>query len=169
MKEVPGYPNYSITKDGRVWTQKDRHGKARWLKLCLDTRAKYLSVNLIHDGKRYTRLVHRLVLETYVGPRPDGMECRHLNGNSIDNRLKNLKWGTRSENTYDSVRHGTHSRAMLGKFGENHPASKLSDRNRRLIFSLYCTGSHTQRELAERFEVAQSRVNHIVNNNRWRI
>jgi len=55
--------------------------------------------------------VHQLVLETFVGPRPEGRQCRHLNGNSLDNRLENLSWGTASEDNYDRVRHGTHQHA----------------------------------------------------------
>ena len=59
----------------------------------------------------HTRLVHRLVLEAFVGPRPEGMVARHLNGDPGDNRLENLAWGTQSENNYDKVRHGTHHNA----------------------------------------------------------
>lgn len=54
-----------------------------------------------------------------MGPRPDGLECRHLDGNPANNRLLNLKWGTRTENVHDSMLHGTkpigelHSCAIL--------------------------------------------------------
>jgi hypothetical protein len=55
--------------------------------------------------------VHTLVLLAFRGDQPAGMQCRHLNGNSWDNRLENLCYGTISENTYDQVRHGTHQAA----------------------------------------------------------
>lgn len=45
--------------------------------------------------------VHRLVLRTFVGKCPEGMEFLHKNGNSQDNRLENLRYGTRSENIVD--------------------------------------------------------------------
>jgi hypothetical protein len=54
-------------------------------------------------------MVHQLVLEAFVGPRPRGMESCHNNGNQTDNRLVNLRWDTKSENNLDRVRHGTHS------------------------------------------------------------
>lgn len=49
-------------------------------------------------GQRNSRLVHTLVLEAFVGPRPEGCDSLHLNHNPKDNRLSNLKWGTRGEN-----------------------------------------------------------------------
>lgn len=67
----------------------------------------YPKVTLWKDGKLVTRVVHRLVLESFVGPRPDGMECRHLNGNRQDARLSNLAWGTPMENAADKFDHRT--------------------------------------------------------------
>lgn len=49
-------------------------------------------------GRRNSRLVHQLVLEAFVGPRPEGCEVLHLNHVPDDNRLENLRYGTRSEN-----------------------------------------------------------------------
>lgn len=49
-------------------------------------------------GRGNNRLVHQLVLEAFVGPCPEGCEVLHLNGVPNDNRLENLKYGTRSEN-----------------------------------------------------------------------
>jgi HNH endonuclease len=37
----------------------------------------------------------------FVGPRPEGLEIRHLNGNPSDNRLTNLEYATRSRNVMD--------------------------------------------------------------------
>jgi len=53
-------------------------------------------------------LVHRMVAMAFHGlPEPD-QEVRHLNGKQTDNRVENLAWGSRSENSVDQVRHGTH-------------------------------------------------------------
>lgn len=59
------------------------------------TRSGHLSVAI---GKGNSRLVHQLVLEAFAGPRPEGHEVLHLNHDPADNRLVNLKYGTRSEN-----------------------------------------------------------------------
>lgn len=60
------------------------------------------------DGRRRKVGVHVLVLEAFVGVRPLGMDGCHRNDIPGDNRLENLKWGTRSENLRDSVRNGRH-------------------------------------------------------------
>lgn len=57
-------------------------------------------------GKNIHVYVHRAVLQAFVGPCPDGMECRHLDGNPRNNYLENLAWGTPVENRADVIRHG---------------------------------------------------------------
>lgn len=71
-------------------------------------RGGYHIVCLSKDAHSKTFQVHRLVLETFVSACPEGQEARHLNGDKQDNRLSNLCWGSKSENTLDQVRMGTH-------------------------------------------------------------
>jgi hypothetical protein len=68
----------------------------------------YPNVTLSHAGKSWLRRVHTLVLDAFVGPRPQGMVCCHIDGVRTNNLLSNLRWGTSSENNYDIVRHGHH-------------------------------------------------------------
>lgn len=49
-------------------------------------------------GRGNNRTVHRCVAEAFLGPRPLLTDILHLNHDPADNRLKNLKYGTRSEN-----------------------------------------------------------------------
>jgi hypothetical protein len=58
----------------------------------------------IKDGKGH--YAHHLVLEAFVGPRPAGMQTRHLNGVKHDNRSANLAWGSAKENAEDNKRLG---------------------------------------------------------------
>jgi hypothetical protein len=51
-----------------------------------------------------------MVLETFVGCAEEDMQCRHLDGYGANDRLSNLKWGTRSENEMDKVLHGRSNR-----------------------------------------------------------
>lgn len=88
----------------------------------------YLRVVLAQSSIRKYYRVHRLVLEAFVGPRPDGMMCRHLDGDRQNNRLDNLAWGTNAENQADRIAHGTSNR------GANAPANVLTERQVLQIF-----------------------------------
>ena len=50
--------------------------------------------------------VHQLVMHTFCGKTPNGMEILHSNGDPTDNRLVNLRYGTRTENILDVYRQG---------------------------------------------------------------
>jgi NUMOD4 motif/HNH endonuclease len=50
--------------------------------------------------------VHQLVLRAFRGVCPKGKESLHRNGRGGDNRLTNLRYGTRSENMADAWKHG---------------------------------------------------------------
>ena len=72
----------------------------------------YLSVKI--NGKAY--YVHRLVLEAFVGPCPEGFECDHLDRNRRNNTLTNLRYCSRTDNNRNrrdndrvDARGGTHS------------------------------------------------------------
>lgn len=84
----------------------------------------HLTVALCVSGERKFCYVHHLVLEAFVGPAPAvGMHACHNNGVPSDNRVENLRWGTVSDNMYDSVRHGTHVQARKTHCPKGHPLS----------------------------------------------
>ena len=99
-------------------------------------------------GRGNTRMVHDLVLRTFVGPRPAKHECCHDNGNPADNRLENLRWGTRSENNIDAVKHGTR-----GKLTETQVLD-IRARLRGCAFG-------TQTLLAQEYDVSLCTINAI--------
>ncbi len=127
----------------------------------------YPQVGLRRDGKAYTRHVHRLILETFIGPCPEGMECRHLDGDSVNNRLDNLKWGTHSENMQDSIRHGTH--VVPRQRGELNGRAKLTADKVLLIRKIWedYRDHITQPELGAIFGIARNTVGYIINRKRW--
>jgi hypothetical protein len=61
--------------------------------------AGYLFVNL--DRKHMGKPVHQLVARAFLGLPPEHSEVLHINGNRRDNRIDNLRYGTRSENMHD--------------------------------------------------------------------
>ena len=104
-RQVPGYPAYEVSSDGRV-----RRG-GRVLRA---TRSRYghSKVTLYNgtphgkSGRGRRMRVHRLVALAFIGPPPfDGAIVRHRNGHAHDDRAVNLAWGTHEENTQDRVHH----------------------------------------------------------------
>lgn len=167
VKTIPGFSNYAISREGKVWSKsrfsfQTQKLKGQWLKS--GNRNGYLGVVLRKRNKSYSRDVHRLVLETYVGPCPEGMESRHLDGNSQNNNLNNLCWGTHSENMRDTVQHGTH----VDNRGEKCGNSKLTERDVRMIIYMYRTGLFLVGEIAKQYRVSKSCIAGIINRRNWR-
>jgi hypothetical protein len=115
---IPGHPDYEVSDQGRVRSL-DRivyrkNGNylltGRILKPSKSGQLgkDYLAVSL---GRGHYKTVHRLVLESFVGPCPGGLEACHSNGDRHDNRLNNLRWDTRSANNLDKNAHGTNYQA----------------------------------------------------------
>jgi len=165
MRPIPGYPGYSITRDGRVWSEPRRNARrGRWLSP--QAHAGYLRVDLCCAGKHNWRLIHRLVLEAFVGPCPEGTECCHNNGDRLDNRVDNLRRDTRSNNHLDAVGHGTHP--GLRRKGENHPLAKLTDGEAREIEQVGHTRHLTITHLAKAYNVSRSCATDIVQHRTWK-
>ena len=125
-RPVPGYEgSYEVSDLGRVRSldRRDGRGHVRRGKLLAPrtTTRNHRSVALYRDCVRADVQVHHLVLEAFVGPRPDGLEGCHWNDDPTDNRLVNLRWDTRSQNTADSVRNGTHAMANKTHCPQRHP------------------------------------------------
>lgn len=99
--QVKSLDRVFLNKIGSLW-----RARGKMLKLG-KTRRGYPHVYLSIYGEQKRFMVHRLVLLTFVGSCPKGMETRHLDGNSSNNNLSNLCWGTHQENMQDSVKHGT--------------------------------------------------------------
>jgi hypothetical protein len=164
-KPIPNWPNYFVTKDGdvysdRPWTHANTKGGWRKLKPHPDKRGGYLIVRLRKGGSGYTRTVHRLVLETFIGPRPRDMECIHKDGNPANAALSNLRWGTHIENEADKRRHGTL------KKGEAHWHNKLTRQQVVEIRRLAKAGV-LHKKIAPLFGIHKSVVSGIVTGARW--
>ena len=116
---IPGRPSYAAATNGVIWSRKS----GVWLPMQgTPGESGHLTVGLWDANRKRTQWVHILVLEAWVGPCPDGMECRHLNGIPDDNRLTNIEWNTRRVNTQDRKRHGNRR-----VFGEGHHAAIFTD------------------------------------------
>ena len=116
-RDAPGSDGrYLVNDQGQVYS--------RWQRRPLKGRrvgSGHVRVYLrLPEGPR-GRYVHQLVMEAFVGPRPAGMDTRHLDGNPENNALANLSYGTPSENARDRRRHGTDANARKVACKHGHP------------------------------------------------
>lgn len=164
-KLVPGFTGYRVGDDGSVWSSYDyktRKFDGEWWPMKAPPNGKgYRHLNLRQNSKYHRRFVCWLVLETFVGPRPPGHEACHKNGNQGDDRLTNLRWGTKLSNEHDKREHGTDNK------GERNGMSTLDAKRVRKIRRLYATGNYTQTYLAGMFHISQSAVCNIVRRKQW--
>jgi hypothetical protein len=156
-RSAQGFPGYEVSDLGQV-----RKGD-KLLKQSPFAGKKYLRVTLCRAGKWITKRVHHLVLEAFVGPCPPGYEARHLNDEQSDNRLSNLKWGTKRQNTDDREVNGKTLR------GDRHGSSKINADVVAEIKAILSNGSHygLNRQLAQRFQVPEDTISKIKLGKTW--
>ena len=105
-KPVVGYEgHYEVSDQGRVRSLKK---KTPHVLKPGNNHKGYAQVDLCKDGHRWHRAVHLLVLEAFIGPRPDGMVACHYDDDPQNNHIDNLRWDTISANIQDCVRNGNH-------------------------------------------------------------
>lgn len=164
------FPGYVVGSDGSVWTSRVRRvggGRGGWMvgsefRQMNPAGAPYPLVILRADGLRRSAQVHQIVLQTFRGPCPAGMEGRHLNGNSFDARLDNLVWGTKAANYDGRRRHGT----CNGGHRATH--AKLSPLAVREIRALFATGAFSKNLLAKAYCVRHWTVSKLLDNRSWK-
>ena len=121
----------------------------------------YRNVLLCRKNACHTRLIHRLVMEAFLGPAPAGMCVNHINFDRNDNRLRNLEYVTYSENTRHSLRAGR----MRSQKGERNPGSKLTEAQVLRIRAL--EGERPAREIGQRYGVGAAIIRAIWRRRAW--
>jgi hypothetical protein len=158
---------YEVSDAGRVRSV-DRYtttrGKPFWRK------GRVLKQSINRDGYAYVgigrsstaklRLVHHVVLESFVGLRAKKQQCCHINGKRDDNRLANLKWGSASENQQHKVLHGTDSR------GERSGMAKLTEECVKRALDMRACGV-PGRAIGRWFGVHPDYMNTLLAKGRW--
>lgn len=91
-----GFPAYSVTKDGRVFSSKCNRFLKGWI-----NDSGYPTVGLYDSStdKMYNAPVHRLVAEAYLDNLYDKEQVNHIDGNKLNNNVTNLEWVTPKENS----------------------------------------------------------------------
>lgn len=111
------------------------------------SKSKYKTVTLHKDKKPMSCSVHRLVALTFINNPENKREVNHIDGNTLNNNVKNLEWVTPMENTIHAIKIGLrkdigicNSRAKLSEEEVLEiKKSKLSNRKLGLIYNVSST------------------------------
>lgn len=135
--------------EGRIMSQhKDQDG--------------YPVVDLHKDGKQHHTLrIHKLVMLTFVGPRPQGQQVDHKNHDKTDNRLVNLHYVTLAENLRRKYEAGRCAK------GEANGGAKFKPQDVLLWRELVSLGYH-QKDISWLFGVSETQLSSIIRRESWR-
>lgn len=165
-KDISEFPGYRVGDDGSVWSSRSRNGRGllgQWrIKNVKPNGLGYFRVSLMRDSKLHLVSVHRLVLESFVGPCPNGLQGCHNDGNPANNFLGNLRWDTAESNQHDRIAHGT------APLGVQNGRAKLNEDKITQIREEFARGGISRSALGRRFGVSGVMIGLIVRGKNWK-
>ena len=148
-RRLDSFPLYLVSSYGRVASKNG-------IRKVHPKNSGYLEVILRRDNKSYHRTIHTLVLEAFVGKRPDGCEGSHLDANKLNNNIENLIWESPKENS---------ARRNMA-VGERHGLSKLTTEQVLEVHKLVGLGM-SRAKVARKLGVSTSTTARIVQGRTW--
>jgi hypothetical protein len=163
--------------------------KTSKLLVCRLDKDGYYTIGLINDNGRKWKKVHNLVLEAFIGPRPEGYLADHIDRDRTNNNVNNLRWVTLLESNInrdmtnctgdnswtrrnpekllkgDKSPSRTHPESRPR--GSNHWFTKLNEEKVKEIKSLIVLKFEPLESIAARFSTSQVVISSIKNNKTW--
>lgn len=107
-KTIKGFETYEVSSYGKVRNAITGRSLAQQLR-------EYSQVHLYQNGKGYSKLVHRLVADTFI-PNPSHLQCiYHKDENTKNNNASNLKWCTHKQSYNYGTQNARISQHNTGK------------------------------------------------------
>jgi len=164
LKHYPKNPRYLVSDLGQVFgpcggcVRDDAAETFGLLTPKIEEDGGYLIVSIHDDAGQRSELVHRMVLETFVGLPRDEEQASHLNGVPTDCRLENLAWETAKQNNARKYEHGT-------AYNSANVTRRIRERDIETIFDCYDQGiSFT--DIGKRFGVNRSTIARVISGKR---
>lgn len=154
---------YEVSDFGGVRSVMNNRGRAKaptLLSLQKHAKTGYWQVNFKRDGKVLRPYVAHLVLEAFVGPRPDGLVACHGDGNKDNNAKSNLRWDTHAANIADKKSHGTDGA------GERNSMAKITSAKADEIRSRFGSGQSCA-EISRNMNLSYWVVYSVATGRRW--
>ena len=167
VRAIPGYPGYFATSEGVILSFRHRNGPRKEpKKLNLFTKSDgYLQTQLRRpNGTSRSENVHRLVALAFLANPEKKPTVNHKNGLKKDNRVENLEWMTRREQTQHSLNILGVNPATWTK--GNKFAARLSIVQVESIREALRSGE-TGASLAARFTVSTAAISNIRRGKSW--
>lgn len=156
------FPDYAVSNIGRVMRATDGRGGTYAGKILKQRNDKdgYKQIHLCKNKKAYNKRVHRLVMQAFTGPCPEGHVVNHMDGVKDNNNWLNLEYVTRQGNE-DHAR-----KAGLTPRGRRQHLVKLTEKDVFRVVLLEVSGMR-QRDIAKKFGVCYATVNELLAGVSW--
>ena len=164
FKDIPGYEGfYQVGNQGRVKSLSRKYSPVEIILSPGRDKDGYPRVVLYRDKKSLSIKVHQLVMLTFVGECPKGLQINHIDGNKENNHLDNLEYCTPAEN----VQHAHDTGLRVSPYGEDNGRSKLTESQVLEIRGRYKASGVSQRKLAQEYGVNHATIGFIVRRETW--
>lgn len=113
--------------------------------------------------------IHRVVAECFIPNLFNKSDVNHINGDKTDNRVCNLEWCTRQENTRHAYNTGLAHGTGKSRSGEKSCKAKLTWEDVQYIRENYNhrDPNFNQVGLARKFNIGTTAIYDILHNNTW--
>lgn len=99
-KVIKQYPDYLVDEEGNIYSLK--WGREHKLIPWLDSKKRYYYVTISMNNKKYNVSVHRLVAETFLENPNNYTDVDHIDKNTYNNNVSNLRWCSHQQNLHYS-------------------------------------------------------------------
>lgn len=106
---------YAISESGVLKRTKETGGNSPVGKIIKPwkTEKGYLKYYLSINRSKISVFCHKLVAMAFIGPRPNGLQINHKDGNKLNNHFSNLEYVTPLENHIHSAKLGLHNGGFI--------------------------------------------------------
>jgi hypothetical protein len=169
-KDVVGYEDfYMVSSNGKMISKeriiKRKNGADFLQKESFMNGSEYhgyIKITVRKNNIKKDKFIHCLIAESFLGTKPIGMEVCHFDGNRKNNNINNLRYGTRSDNVKDAIKHGTHY-TPFSKKGSERSYAKINEQIAKYIKESKDSGS----VLAQKFNVSRALISNVRNKKSW--